>query len=148
MIKSEGVQVGVGWRTIGTIKLEYKTNLHRYDIVKAVLFQLVTSIEVESTSHGGFQRQCFQFTLIPQWAYFLLVRKIRPFLHENVFIAQSDAYRWFYGPIFAKWLPLSIENFAKKRSIIVHIPQRRVLQFFQKTFRSPEHHRTKYLMAQ
>ena len=44
---------------------------------------------------------------IPQWTYFLLVRKIRPFSHEKVVITQSDACRWFYGPIYAKWLPLN-----------------------------------------
>ena len=34
----------------------------------------------------------FKITLIPQWRYFLLVRKIRPFSHEKVVITQSDAW--------------------------------------------------------
>ena len=50
----------------------------------------------------------FKIALIPQWTYFLLVRKIRPFSHEKVVITQSDACRWFYAPIYAKWLPLKI----------------------------------------
>ena len=106
MIKSEGVQVGVSWRTIGTIKLEYNTNLHSKDIVKAVLFKLVTSkapLMVLSNSNTN----VFKFTLILQWAYFVLVRKIRLFSHEKVVITQSDACRWFYAPIYARWLPLN-----------------------------------------
>ena len=47
-----------------------------------------------------------KFTLIPQWTYFLLVRKIRLFSHEKVVITQSDACCWFYAPIYADWLPL------------------------------------------
>ena len=53
-MKFEGAQVGVSW---STVKLEYNTSL---DIIKTALFQLVTSIKVEGTSHGPFQRQCFQ----------------------------------------------------------------------------------------
>ena len=70
------------------------------------------------------QHPCFQVyfdCLIPQWTYFLLVRKIRPFLHEKVVIMQSDACRWFYAPIYAKWLLLRRKsnrnfrgNFLKK----------------------------------
>ena len=56
----------------------------------------------------------FKFTLISRWMYFLLVRNIRPFLHENVVIIQPDACRWFYALIYAKWFPLT--------QIIVSIP--------------------------
>ena len=40
LIKSEGAQVDVSRRTIGTIKLEYNTNLYSKDIGKAILFFL------------------------------------------------------------------------------------------------------------
>ena len=50
-----------------------------------------------------------KIALIPQWTYFLLVRNIRPFSHEKVVIMQSDACRCFYGPIYAKGLPLSVQ---------------------------------------
>ena len=50
-------------------------------------------------------------TLIPQWTYFLLVRKISPFPHEKVDITQSGSCGWFYAPIYAKWLPLTITSF-------------------------------------
>ena len=62
------------------------------DIVKAVLYQLVTSIKAEGTSHGPFQRQCFQ-------GYFDSARNIfssskkEPFSQEKVVITQSDACR-------------------------------------------------------
>ena len=49
----------------------------------------------------------FKLTFIPQWTYFLLVRKIRLFSHEKVVITQSYACCWFYAPIYAKWLPLN-----------------------------------------
>ena len=44
----------------------------------------------------------FKMALIPQWTYFLPVRKISPFSHEKNVITQSDAYRSFYAPIYAK----------------------------------------------
>ena len=56
----------------------------------------------------------FKFTLIPQWTYFLLVRKIRPFLDEKLVIPQSEACCWFYALTYAKWLPLNMRLFGKK----------------------------------
>ena len=108
MIKSEGVQVCVSWRTIGTIKLEYKTNLHSWDIVKAVPLQLVTSFEIGSTSHGPFQRQCLQDYFDSAMDIFSNSKKDQAFSHEKVVITQSDACRWFYAPVYAKWLPLTL----------------------------------------
>ena len=52
----------------------------------------------------------FKVILIPQWTYFLLVKGIRPFLHEKVVIMQSDGCRWFYTPIYGKWLPLTSQG--------------------------------------
>ena len=55
MIKSEGVQVGAfspglfEWRTIKTIKPKYNPSLHSFDIVSAVLFQLVTGNLLKAT---------------------------------------------------------------------------------------------------
>ena len=55
MIKSEGVQVGAfspdlfQWRTFKTIKLKYNPSLHSFDIVSAVLFQLVAGNLFETT---------------------------------------------------------------------------------------------------
>ena len=49
----------------------------------------------------------FKITFIPQWTFFPLVRKMRPFLHEKVVITHFDACRWFYAPIYAKRLPLT-----------------------------------------
>ena len=105
-------------------------------LLKLLFSNLLHPFEVESTSHGPFQRQCFKITSIQQWTYFLLVRKIRPFSHEKVVIMQSDAYRRFYVPIYAKWLPL-IESFlwvaarkteAKLRKIEKHEKKARAMK--------------------
>ena len=72
-----------------------------------VLFQLLASIEVESTSHDSFQRQCFQEYFYSAMDIFSTRRKIRPFSHEKVVVMQFDACRWFCYPIYAKWLPLN-----------------------------------------
>ena len=49
----------------------------------------------------------FRFTLIPQHRYFLLVREIALYLFEKLVITQFDSCRWFYAPIYAKWLRLT-----------------------------------------
>ena len=88
-------------------------------------------LKLEGTSCGPFQRQCFQVILIPQWTYFLLVRKIRPFSHDKVVITQSDACRWFYAPIYAKGLSLStfFENICIEQH---HLKQYTVLEIQSK----------------
>ena len=45
--------------TIGTIKLKHNINLHTYNIVKAVLFELVTSIKVKGNAHGSHSKPIF-----------------------------------------------------------------------------------------
>ena len=41
-----------------------------------------------------------------QCTYYLLVWEITLISHGKVVVAQFGASRWFYGPIYAKWLPL------------------------------------------
>ena len=75
----------------------------------------------------------FEITLIPQWTDFLLVKKIRPFSHEKADIIQSDACRWFYAPIYAKWLPLTkFQNYLLfEEFLFVHFLKYCVFPFLQ-----------------
>ena len=63
----------------------------------------------------------FKITLVPQWTYFLLVRKIRPFSPEKVVITQSDACRWFCAPVYAKWLPLNRDITVTRHPCFVYL---------------------------
>ena len=75
-----------------------------------------------------------KFTLIPQWTYFLLVRKIRSFSHEKVLITLSDACRWFYAPIYAKWLPLNVTHFIVFEKRIFFVFKNSAFFVFNKHF--------------
>ena len=106
MIKSEGVQVGVSSRLLVLLNSNTQQTFTAKILLKLFLSNLLHPLKLKAPTMILSNSTVFKITLIPQWTYFLLVRKIRPFLHEKVVIAQSDACRWFYAPIYAKWLPL------------------------------------------
>ena len=96
LIKSDVVYVGVSWSTMGTNTLEYSTNFHSYDLVKADFFQLVG---LETTRMLlSITNPVFMFTLIMLCTYFLLVRKIMLFSYK-----KSSYYAVWYMPLILPW---------------------------------------------
>ena len=83
------------------LELECNTNLHSCNIVTSFSNSL-HPLKLKAPHIVLSNANVFKFTLIPQWTYFLLVRKIGPFSNEKVVITQSDACRLFYAPIYAK----------------------------------------------
>ena len=110
MKKPEGVQADVSWRAIGTVKLEYNTNIFIAKIFLKLFFSnLSHPLKLKAPSMVLSNTNAFRLTLIPQQTYFLLVRKIRPFSNGKVGITQPDACRWFLLPLYAQRLSLSFD---------------------------------------
>ena len=133
MIKSEVVQVGVSSRLLVLLNSNTKLTFTAKILLKLFLSNLLHPLKLKAPTMVLSNSTVFKITLIPQWTYFLLVRKIRPFLHEKVVIAQSDACRWFYAPIYAKWLPLTkFQNYLLfEEFLFVHFLKYCVFPFLQ-----------------
>ena len=79
-------------------------------LLKLFFSNLLHPLELKAPPMVLSNGNVFKIDFILKWSYFLLVRKMRTFSHEKVVIMQSDACRWFYAAIFAKWLPLSCDK--------------------------------------
>ena len=118
--------LSISWRALGIIKSEHNINLHSsYTSLKLFYFKFI-QVEVVFTDFfkQSFQRRqltwlpsnyptqnfylCFQvyFDTAMHTQYFLLMRMITLFSHEEVVVAQSDPDCWFNASICAKWLAL------------------------------------------
>ena len=92
-------------------------------LLKQFFSSLLHPLKLETPPMVLSNGNVFKITLIPQWTYSLLVRKIRSFSHEKVVIKESDACRWFYAAIYATQVyriivpppppPFPIINFLK-----------------------------------
>ena len=66
-------------------------------LLKLLLSNLLHPFKLKAPPMVLSNGNVFKISLIPQWTYFPLIRMIRPFSHEKVVIAQSNACRWFYA---------------------------------------------------
>ena len=61
---------------------------------------------------GTFKHQCFQVHFDFAVPVFSTGKKYHAFSNEKVVTAQFDRGRWYYAPMYAKWLPLKETRIA------------------------------------